>query len=266
MRARNIKPGFWKNEELVELPFETRLLFIGLWNLADREGRIENRPKRIKIEIFPADDVDIAQGITRLSEAGLVKVYQARGKNCIEVVNFKKHQNPHHREAPSDLPSSDEVNEIDAQVIENKGASESPRPAPDKPKESRADSGFLNPDSGFSDSSSDEPIKPKRKTSTQIPASFELTEDLRRKAVKYWLDRDRPDLNPDEIFDGFVSHHRARGSRMVDWDAAWQTWYTKAVQFQRPPPNNVSRLPVNDTREQRKRVSAALMNINDTSW
>ena len=53
-RARNIKPAFFKNETLVELPVETRLLFIGLWTLADREGRLEDRPKRIKMEIYPA--------------------------------------------------------------------------------------------------------------------------------------------------------------------------------------------------------------------
>jgi len=37
-RSRNIKPGFFKNDHLVELPFEYRLLFAGLWTLADREG------------------------------------------------------------------------------------------------------------------------------------------------------------------------------------------------------------------------------------
>ena len=47
-RARNIKPGFFKNEFLAEMPCEVRLLFIGLWTLADREGRLEDRPKRIK--------------------------------------------------------------------------------------------------------------------------------------------------------------------------------------------------------------------------
>ena len=33
-RARNIKPGFFDNEILGELPALTRLLFIGLWCLA----------------------------------------------------------------------------------------------------------------------------------------------------------------------------------------------------------------------------------------
>ena len=59
MRARNLKPGFFKNEDLAELPFEGRLLFAGLWCLADREGRLEDRPKRIKAEIFAFDSVDV---------------------------------------------------------------------------------------------------------------------------------------------------------------------------------------------------------------
>ena len=42
-RARNIKPGFFKNELLVGLPYEYRLLFIGLWTIADRDGRFEDR-------------------------------------------------------------------------------------------------------------------------------------------------------------------------------------------------------------------------------
>jgi hypothetical protein len=33
-----------------------RLLFTGLWCLADREGRLEDRPAEIKAEIFSYDD------------------------------------------------------------------------------------------------------------------------------------------------------------------------------------------------------------------
>ena len=69
-RARNIKPGFFTNDELVELPFSTRLLFIGLWTIADREGRMVDRPKKIKMEIFPADDVDCDQALTQLADSG----------------------------------------------------------------------------------------------------------------------------------------------------------------------------------------------------
>lgn len=49
------------NEDIIELPYEARLLFIGLWTLADREGRLENRPKKIKMSLFPANDINVAE-------------------------------------------------------------------------------------------------------------------------------------------------------------------------------------------------------------
>ena len=51
-RTRSIKPSFFDNEILGDLPPLTRLLFIGLWGIADREGRLEDRPKRIKKELL----------------------------------------------------------------------------------------------------------------------------------------------------------------------------------------------------------------------
>ena len=53
MRARNIKPGFFKNDTLAELDFAGRLLFIGLWGIADRAGRLEDRPKKSRRRYFP---------------------------------------------------------------------------------------------------------------------------------------------------------------------------------------------------------------------
>jgi hypothetical protein len=57
-RARNIKPGFFTNPELAKCSPYARLLFIGLWLLADREGRLDDRPKHIKVQIFPCEDID----------------------------------------------------------------------------------------------------------------------------------------------------------------------------------------------------------------
>src|SRR4051812_43888805 len=106
-RARNIKPGFFTNDELVELPFATRLLFIGLWTIADREGRIVDRPKKIKMEIFPADDVDCDQALCDLAAAGFIHRYQADNVKVIEIANFAKHQAPHSTEKDSALPDVD---------------------------------------------------------------------------------------------------------------------------------------------------------------
>lgn len=105
MRSRNIKPMFFKDENLVELPFEYRLLFVGLWCYADKAGRFECRPKRIKMEIFPADDVDVEEGISKLISVGAIRVYQNNGKILCEIPGFAVHQRPHHTEAESVLPS-----------------------------------------------------------------------------------------------------------------------------------------------------------------
>jgi len=104
-RARNIKPKFFTNEELVELPFATRLLFIGLWTVADRAGRMEDRPKRIKMDIFPADDIDVDAALNALQASGFLLRYEAEGKRYIQVLAFDKHQNPHKDEKASAIPA-----------------------------------------------------------------------------------------------------------------------------------------------------------------
>jgi len=108
-RARNIKHGFFVNEDLIELPFDVRLLFIGLWTIADREGRLEDRPLKIKIEVFPADDVDVNRGLELLRVKGFISRYEVGGKRYIEVTNFVRHQRPHQNEAGSLIPSAVEA-------------------------------------------------------------------------------------------------------------------------------------------------------------
>ena len=50
-RIRSLKPEFFKDEDLALLPFEARILYSGLWCYADREGRLEDRPKYLKADI-----------------------------------------------------------------------------------------------------------------------------------------------------------------------------------------------------------------------
>lgn len=105
MRARGIKPGFFKNEYLAELGPMTRLLFAGLWCMADREGRLEDRPKRIKAEIFPYDECDVDAMLDALSTRGFIERYEHGEKRYVAVLAFAKHQNPHKNERPSSIPA-----------------------------------------------------------------------------------------------------------------------------------------------------------------
>lgn len=104
MRARNIKPGFFANPDLGECSFGARLLFIGLWCLADREGRLLNRPSHIKGELFRYDSVDLQPWLEELSTKGFIDCYQSDNLSVIHIVNFAAHQRPHFNEKPSILP------------------------------------------------------------------------------------------------------------------------------------------------------------------
>lgn len=107
-RARNIKPALFTNEILgVGHPLCT-LLFQGLWLLADKEGRLEDRPLRIKAEIFPYREADVDAMLHWLAHKGFIVRYSAVGKAFIEVCNFTKHQNPHKNEKESEIPSISE--------------------------------------------------------------------------------------------------------------------------------------------------------------
>lgn len=110
-RIRTIKPEFFKDEELADLSLAHRLLFIGLWTQADKAGRLEDRPRRLKAELFPYDDLDMdgllddlatPQGIN--GKVFIIR-YTVAGRHLIQICTFTKHQRPHHTELDSTLPS-----------------------------------------------------------------------------------------------------------------------------------------------------------------
>lgn len=100
-RARNIKPGFFKNEDLGECSLAARLCFVGLWVLADREGRLEDRPKRIKGELFPFDAFEVEPLLDELAERAFIVRYANEEGRFIQVTKFAAHQSPHYSEKPS---------------------------------------------------------------------------------------------------------------------------------------------------------------------
>lgn len=93
-RIRTIKPDFFLNEDIAELSLFARLTFIGLWTIADREGRLEDRPKRIKAQLFPYDDCDMNVLLQELhcAPSRFILRYVAQDCAYIQVRNFTKHQ------------------------------------------------------------------------------------------------------------------------------------------------------------------------------
>ena len=149
MRARNIKPGFFRNEDLVECSFAARLLYAGLWCMADRAGRLENRPKKIKMELFPADDLNMPALLDELHKKGLVLIY-GDGDCFIWIPGFLKHQNPHKDEKASILPAHQEdplyQKGVDTELAPTEHHASTVQ-TPCKHSSNPADSLILNPDS-----------------------------------------------------------------------------------------------------------------------
>lgn len=126
MRARNIKPGFFKSEGIAACSFQARILFVGLWCMADREGRLEDRPARIKAEIFPYDNVNVEKLLEEIADkkdcdgSPSFIVRYGRTKKYIQILNFLTHQHPHINEKESEIP---DISTCTIQVPELSGAS-----------------------------------------------------------------------------------------------------------------------------------------------
>jgi hypothetical protein len=109
LHNRQIKASFWTDPDILQWPREKRWFYIGLAQLADDSGCLENSPFAFKIQLFPSPvDADITietieKWCNELVEAGKLVRYQADGKPCLYIKNFHKHQTLKNCPAP-DVP------------------------------------------------------------------------------------------------------------------------------------------------------------------
>jgi hypothetical protein len=94
-RNRTISPDFWTREAVTDCTPMTRLLFIGLWNFADDLGVQPLRPRTIRMQIFPGDDIDAERMramIDELAAHGLVRIYEVDGVQYLAIVDWSQCQ------------------------------------------------------------------------------------------------------------------------------------------------------------------------------
>lgn len=92
----------------------------------------------------------------------------------------------------------------------------------------------------------------KRKTSSPYPENFELSESL-----KAWVVEQRcPDVGAQ--LEAFRDYHVSKGSRFIDWDAAFRTWIRNSFKFGKVRPIDSARGPKTKADEMRERQERAL--------
>lgn len=101
-RTRTISPLIWEDADFAQLSERARLTFIGLLNLADCEGRLQDDPRWIRIKLRPYEpEVDMDVTLEELAGGNgkpFVTRYEVDGVKCIQINNFLKYQKPHPNE------------------------------------------------------------------------------------------------------------------------------------------------------------------------
>lgn len=249
-RARNIKPSFFTNEQVSDNCPLGRLLFIGLWTLADFKGDLEWKEKTLKIQILPWDECSIKELAINLDKSGLVRFYSDGNKTYLNIPNFEKHQNPHknERDKGSDIPC---YSEDMRQLIDLQGLTINRDLSGLKRNDSQSDPAdslllipsSLNPSVPENDvqvsQAQPEPDKKKiQSRGTRLPKDWQPTDE-------YWHEAKL--INPNisearliqiaaEFRDYWVGLSGAKAAK-CDWPATWRNWIRRERPSTGAPPS-----------------------------
>jgi hypothetical protein len=95
-RIRTIKPTFWTSQTLGRVSRDARLVFAGLFNEADDEGRMADAPKRLAGAVCPFDEDVTAEWMSKrldeLASVGAIVRYEVDGARFIAIPQFTAHQ------------------------------------------------------------------------------------------------------------------------------------------------------------------------------
>lgn len=177
-RIRTVKPEFFTSEQVAECSPNARLLFIGMWCFCDDQGVHPASTARLKMEVFPGDDLtksQIADMVAELVAHGLLQEYDVEGQKYWLVTGWK-HQKIDKPSRKYPLPFDEcstnvPVAVIERSVTEGKGRDvEEEQEPPLPPKGESADGEGEKP-------------KPKREPKIGLDAFLQACRDAGESAV-----------------------------------------------------------------------------------
>lgn len=93
-RIRTIKPEFWTDSFMVQLPPIARLIFISLWSCADDHGFIPDETERLAMEVMPRESPDDFDRWLQFFEASgrIERFVGGDDTQFLRIKNWEKHQ------------------------------------------------------------------------------------------------------------------------------------------------------------------------------
>lgn len=219
-RIRTVKPELFKHEDLFDAEQKSglplRLAFIGLFTVADCEGRFKWRPRTLKLDVLPHDFIDFATVLNALENAGFIERYEVDGEIYGWIPSFTKHQRLQTKEitAGSSLPAPC----LQDQQGTHQERSQVRTGTHPESQEGKGKEGKGREEEGSIPSSPSAPSPPSARSTrtpkTPLPADLAITPELRTWAEQHGYG----DL--EAHLEHFRDKATANGYRYADWRAA----------------------------------------------
>ena len=114
-RKRMIDPNIWQSEDFSKLSTLGKLVFIGLFSLADDEGRGRSNPVYLKSTLFPYEEgirsADIDKTLSEISSNMSVIFYSYDGSSYYSLYNWNTWQK-------IDRPTESKIPEYDKETMQ----------------------------------------------------------------------------------------------------------------------------------------------------
>lgn len=238
-RIRTVKPELFRHEDLFDAELETglplRLAFIGLFTVADCAGRFRLKPRTLKLDVLPHDNVDFSAVLAALERYGFIQSYTVNGERFAWIPSFQRHQRLQSKEieAGSDLPDY-ESRDADRPTNEAQPTTQTERTHPERNWNASGSVPVRTENATGTQPEAQEGkgregnrkgrgrafIAPARNTPTAKTA-FPLDLDLTA-SIRPWAD-ERGYADLDRHLDHFRDKSLANGYRYADWSAAFKT-------------------------------------------
>ncbi len=225
-RIRSIKPEFWTSAQVLECSANARLLFVGMWNFCDDAGRHPDSVKQLKAEIFPADEMTLAEIeelVDELSTNDLIMRYVVDGKGFIQVKGWHHQKIDRPQEPKYPEPIDDHSTNVRRSFV------------PDRKGEDRRGEDGIGVDQGARQAhaahSAEHPPGDLAEPETQ-PDDKPAKQKRARALKPADLVADLPGLTT-EVAHDYLDHRRAKGSRLTP--TAWKQIAAEVAQCHDSP-------------------------------